>query len=129
MTRRVPLPTDDDVRVTLARLRDTTPSMLPTVIALAKEVGLTNSTFWRYFPDIAPQVADARRNIPGPVVPGTPTSVGDAPADSRRLRTENSYLREQLTIAAAHIQYLTLENHTLRDELEQASTVTRLPTT
>ncbi|WP_280827289.1 hypothetical protein [Mycobacterium sp. OTB74] len=121
------LPTDNAVRSALDRLQAATTSTPPTVVALAKEVGLSNSTFWRHFPDVAQRVADTRRRAPEPTATSTSAAARFDPDENRRIRAENSHLREQLAIAAAHIQYLTLENHGYREQLERASEVTRLP--
>ena len=62
MTARVQLPSEAQVRQALTELTaqvGTGPP--PTVLALARSLGLANGTFWRHFPEIAREVADQRR--------------------------------------------------------------------
>ncbi len=129
MTRRVPLPTDADVVAALAQLRQDNPATV-TVRALAERVGLTNPTFWRHFPVIAQDLADQRRAAsrarPQPTT-GQVTR-GDGADANLRLRAETATLRDQIDLAAAHIQRLTLENHTLRTQLEHRDGIAHLPT-
>lgn len=128
MTRRVLLPSETEVQSAAAQLRDASPNGFITVRDLATQLGLANSTFWRHFPGIAQSVADGRRTTVR-----TAQIVNEDEDDARvagaeaRLRGENAKLREQLQLAVAHIQRLTLENHALRDQLESQSGVARLP--
>ncbi|MET3175950.1 UNVERIFIED_ORG: uncharacterized protein YceH (UPF0502 family) [Arthrobacter sp. UYCu721] len=127
MTRRVALPTESEIRAALAEL--TRPDGRPSVVALARSLGLANATFWRHFPEIAQEVADARRNALRSAHPAdAPATTGsDAKSAIAQLRNEKAHLRDQLEVAVAHIQRLTLENRTLREELERATKVVRIP--
>lgn len=137
MTRRVALPTEAEVRAELAQISATEPNGAPTVIALARSLGLANATFWRHFPEIAQEVAATRRSAKS--VPTAGGSAGNGPsgndrAEMARLRREKSKLREQLEAAVAHIQHLTLEHQALREDngalreaLELARNVAQLP--
>lgn len=130
MTRRVSLPTESEVRAALAELSATETKGRPTVVALARSLGLTNATFWRHFPEIAQEVADARRSGQRSDTAAGASHTGaaaDGGAEIAHLRTEKSRLRDQLEVAVAHIQRLTLENRALRDELERATKVVRIP--
>jgi hypothetical protein len=49
------------------------------------------------------------------------------PSELARLRRTNRELTDQIEVAVAHLQRLTLENHTLREELEHSRKITRLP--
>lgn len=125
MTRRVILPSEPEVRTALEQLRKTDGSRLITVLDLARQHGLANSTFWRHFPGIAQEVADERRS--------TLRSATTFPADSPRtnnpdeaLRKENVKLRDQLELAVAHIQRLTIDNQALRDQLEAQTNIVKL---
>lgn len=126
MTRRVPLPTDAEVVAALAQLRQDNPAKV-TVRALAEHVGLTNPTFWRHFPAIAQDLADQRRAALR-AMPAEPLETARNVDVERQLRTENAALRDQIELAVAHIQRLTLENHSLRAELERDTQIVRLPT-
>lgn len=130
MTARVQLPSDAKVRQALAELAAQPGAGQPTVLALARSLGLANGTFWRHFPEIAREVADQRRTA---ARLGRTTSVQELPADNNsvselaRLRRANRELTDQMEVAIAHLRQLTLENHTLREELEQSRKITRLP--
>lgn len=130
MSARVPLPSATEVQQALTELSAQPGDEQPTVLALARSLGLANSTFWRHFPEIAREVAENRRSTAG--ADHTADAHGQ-PSDDRptienaRLRRQNRELAGQIEIAIAHLQRLTLENHALREELEQSRTSTRLP--
>lgn len=127
MTRRVALPTETEVREALTKISAAEPRRRPTVVALASSLGLSNATFWRHFPQVAREVADARRSDVRSAESETSTA-GDTDANSAvRLRSEKARLFDQLEVAVAHIQHLTLENHALREQLEEALKVARIP--
>lgn len=116
MTRRVSLPTEEQVRKTLAKLREPSESHNVTVRALASALGLTNSTFWRYFPEIAQSVVNERRAAKNKTLPPhRNVEMSDSP--EREIRKENSLLRDQLEVAVAQIQRLTIENQALYDQI------------
>ncbi len=129
MSHRVALPSEEQVRQALAELTAETAraGRRPTVLGLARSLGLANATFWRQFPDIAEEVRDhARSHHPA----GADTPHGDhlrRPAqEERRAAANNTELSDHLASAVANIQRLTLENHQFRQELEAAAKVTRL---
>jgi hypothetical protein len=74
MIRRIDLPSELRVRAALARSRQqaTGSGRRLTVLALAREFELSNSTFRRRFPDAARDIAEASPS--GPPAAGTPTS-------------------------------------------------------
>lgn len=136
MSRRVELP--DEHRVRQARdalLAEATASdTRPSVIALARRLGLTNTTFWRHYPQIAREVADARN---APALSTDPGDTGREPQPAgthspsvkdklATLRRENQALHEHLELAAATIARLTLDNNELREALESAQAVTSI---
>ena len=129
MTARVQLPSEAQVRQALTELAAQPGAGQPTVLALARSLGLANGTFWRHFPDIAREVADQRRTARldrttrAREVPGD----NNPPSELARLRRTNAELTDQIEVAIAHLQRLTLENHTLREELEDSRKITRLP--
>ncbi|WP_405930867.1 hypothetical protein [Streptomyces sp. NBC_00827] len=127
MTGRVDLPSEPRVRAVLARLRQraTGSAERLTVLALAREFGLSNSTFRRHFLDVAQDIAEASRS--GPPAAGTPTSrYGLLLARNAKFKRRNRELAAQLTLAAARIQQITLDNHGLRQQLEAVSGVPRI---
>lgn len=130
MTRTIRLPSEDDVRAAKADLATQAHASgrRPTVVALARRVGLTNPTFWRHFPDIAREVADLGRTRTPPAEPpaGPANRLLELEKRNADLRRANQTLTEHLELAVANIQRLTLDNHRLRQELEAAANVTRL---
>lgn len=131
MSHRVTLPTDEDVTAALHALLTDAAShgVRPTVLTLARRLGLSNTTFWRHFPDTARQVRIAAH----PALPDTEIDDPPAPAAAANgaqhmvaLSRENQRLCEQLEQASAHIARLTLTNHRLVEELEAATRVTPL---
>lgn len=128
MTRRVKLPSE--VEVLEARLRLSSEGVPPSVVSLAKSFGLTNATFWRHFPSIAQETADARRTTKHTNMLAGETRISGRNTKDEivRLRDDNAQLRTQLGSAAAQIQILTLENRQLREQLEQAHGVPTLRT-
>lgn len=138
MSRRVPLPSEAEIREALAELSKSDANDVPTVVALAQSIGLANATFWRHFPQIAQEVADARRNAQRSLPPGAASpanaEAGGYRVEVTRLRREKSQLRDQLEAAVAHIMHLTLEhralgeeNQALRKALELERNVAQLP--
>ena len=130
MTARVQLPSEAQVRQTLSELAARPGAGQPTVLALARSLGLANGTFWRHFPDIAREVADQRRTaarLGRTTSPQQQPGDNNPPSELARLRRTNRELSDQIEVAIAHLQRLTLENHTLREELEDSRKITRLP--
>ena len=99
----------------------------PSVLAAARELGLSNTTFRRRFPDIAQEIGEARST---PATRGTTsTESGEQArlvARNAKLRRENQRLRTHLNLAVANIARLTLQGHELHRRLEATSQVTRL---
>ncbi len=99
----------------------------PSVLALARQFALSNTTFRRHYPDIARQVSDVRR-----VAPSESPARGNAGchdslvARNAMLRRANRTLSEHLKIAAAHIQRLSLVNAQLQDELHAVAKVSSI---
>lgn len=128
MTRRVDAPSESRVRAALDELRQRAGDngTQPSVLALASKFGMSNTTFRRHFPDIAQEVAALRSAPPTPGAPSEPTRYDRLVARNSKLKRHNRELTETLTLAACHIQRITLENQKLREELEAATGVTRL---
>jgi hypothetical protein len=127
VTRALDLPTPAAVReainavVTEAQAAGRRPS----VLAVARRLGLTNTTFRRNYPDAARELSTARHTQPRPADPG-PESTTALRQRIAELRQDNLTLTTHLELAIANIQRLTLDNHHLRVELETASGVTRI---
>ena len=128
MTRTIRLPGEDDVHAAKAELvaQAHASGRRPTVIALARRVGLTNPTFWRHFPDVAREIAALGRTPPATTPTSPPHRLLELEQRNADLRRTNQNLTEHLELAVANIQRLTLDNHHLRQELEAAAKVTHL---
>lgn len=123
MSRRVELPTEELVKSTWLALAQSG-GRPPTASGLARELGLTNSTFWRYFPAIAQQVADERRHASSELA--KEQSASPARSQEAALRSENQNLRDQLALAIAQLQRLAIDNQALREQLESTARVVRI---
>ncbi len=99
----------------------------PSVLGLAAQLGLANTTFRRHFPDLASRISDAR---PQPAT-GTEAAMRSTPYDvlaarNAKLRRENRTLSDNLRLAVAQIQRLGVDNARLREALEASSNITRI---
>jgi hypothetical protein len=103
---RPPIPSRDEVLTALAQLQADghNTGRQPAVLALARRLGLANTTFRRNFPDIA---AEARPPGRSTGRPAEDQPLRPAPGASARLRQDNRQLREQLQLATAVIQRIT----------------------
>lgn len=99
----------------------------PSVLAVARRLGLSNSTFRRHFPDIAQEISDARRApLPDPTDAGGLSAFDKLVARNAKLRRDNRQLREHLQLAIANIARLTLQNHHHQQALEAHTKITRI---
>ena len=98
----------------------------PSVLALARQLGLTNTTFRRQHPDLVSQITQARRPEPDATSPTVGSAQQRLHARNAKLRRANRHLTDQLKLAAAQIQHLALENACLRATLEDQAKVARL---
>ncbi len=126
MTRRVLLPSESEVHAALAQLRASNENGAVSARDLAHHVGLANATFWRHFPEIAQVVADERRASLR-AAPSAPTNAPRTSDSDGALRKENASLRDQIELAVAQIQRLTIDNQALRDQLEARTNIVKLP--
>ena len=99
----------------------------PSVLALARRVGLSNTTLRRHFPDAADDLSALRRT---PVTPSAAEPDGSANVQEQiaRLRQDKADLATRLELAIASIQHLSLDNDRLRRTLEAANKVTNINT-
>ncbi|MFJ9782612.1 hypothetical protein ACIRSS_23730 [Amycolatopsis sp. NPDC101161] len=132
MTRRASLPAEDDVRAALDALRNETVGTTgrpPTVLALAQRVGLANSTFRRNFPAIVAEIIRSPDSSRKPDISRRDgTAVERLTEQNTRLRLTNRELTDQVALAMAAIQRLSLDNRQLRAELEAVCNVSRIST-
>lgn len=99
----------------------------PSVLAVARKLGLPNSTVRRIFPDIVQEVGNARRTpkVDSPESPAA-TEHEKLVARNAKLRRDNQRLSEHLDLAIANVVRLTLTVRQLQGELEAASGVSRI---
>ena len=124
MTRRVPDLPEALVRKHLQEVLDTCreTNTAPSVLMLARRLGLTNTTFRRRYPEIAREIAD-HRAAPTTLRSG-PTEHDKLVARNAKLRRRNRDLAAQLTLAAAQIQFLALRAARLEAALEASAKIT-----
>jgi AcrR family transcriptional regulator len=100
----------------------------PSMLALARRLGLSNATFWRHFRDIATEIrhtAGASMGQPGGQNPRRDRA-GELASQNAGLRRERDRLADQLEAALGHLRRLTTDNAQLRHDLEAAHNITRL---
>ncbi|MET9564306.1 hypothetical protein [Streptomyces tauricus] len=96
----------------------------PSVLKLAQQLGLSNTTFRRRFPDIAQELGTLRSTPADPA--DGPTAHDRLIARNAKLRRRNQELTSDLALAVAQLQQLALTNEQLREALEDVSTVTSI---
>lgn len=97
----------------------------PSVLAFARSLGLSNMTFCRRYPDLVQEIT-ARRTAPSDEQVHEPSALDILTARNAKLRRRNRELTAALSLAAAQIQHLTLENVRFRETLDAQQTATRL---
>jgi AraC-like DNA-binding protein len=117
---RQPLPSQADVRAAIDALTDEA-GRTPSVLALANRLGLANTTFRRNFPDVC-----ARLTQPRPATGAVANAFTALKTENARLRRDKRDLAQQLDLAIAAIQRLSIDNDRLRTALHEASSITRL---
>jgi transposase-like protein len=123
------LPTELQVRQAFSTLVDQAhhDGQRPSVLALARHFGLSNTTFRRHYPEIARELGQIRRTpATGPAESPAATEHSKLIARNAELRRAVHELRQDLELAIANIARLTLDNHDLRTELEQARRITNI---
>lgn len=97
----------------------------PSVLAFARSLGMSNTTFRRRYPDLVQEISTHRTtsNDEGARKPSAQDTLS---ARNAKLRRRNRELTAALGLATAQMQYVTLENARLREALEAREGVTRL---
>lgn len=131
MSRKIGLPAEAHVRAVLADMlaEETAGGPKPSVLALARRLGLSNATFWRHFRDIATEIRHTAGDSmaqPGGQNPRRDRVVGELASQNAGLRRERDRLADQLEVALGHLRRLTIDNARLRHDLEAAHKITRL---
>ena len=107
MTRHAGLPTPDEVQAALSAMARDCNQV--NVLALARRLGLANTTFRRNFPNVVAQLAQQAPAAAGPPARTRPEETRDLAHANAVLRTQNHDLLRQLDLACAQIQRLALE--------------------
>jgi hypothetical protein len=94
MTRHAGLPTPDDVQAALSAMARDCKQV--SVLALARHLGLANTTFRRNFPDVVAQLAQQAPAAAGTPARTRPEGARDLTHANAVLRTQNHDLRRQL---------------------------------
>lgn len=97
----------------------------PSVLAFARQLGMSNTTFRRNYPDIAREIG-LRRSEPAAPAHGARSELDRLTARNAKLRRRNQELTDQLKIAAAQIQFLALRADQLEEVLEGQMKVTHI---
>jgi AraC-like DNA-binding protein len=129
VTRPAAIPTETRARqVTDQYLNDChTNGKRPSVLALATQLGLSNTTFRRHFPQLVKHISALRSHPSPPAGHEAPPSPYDVLiARNAKLRRTNRALTDNLHYAAAHIQRLALDNARLRQALETSHNITHI---
>ena len=126
MTPPATLPSPEDIQLAIKEITETTGTP-PAVFALARHLGIANTTFRRRFPDIASQLRQ-QRTADSPHGHAANSRLDQLERDNAQLRHEKQNLAEHLELAIANILRLTLENNQLRQELENATRVHQIAT-
>jgi DNA-binding transcriptional regulator YhcF (GntR family) len=125
------LPAELQVRQAFTKLVDQAhhEGQRPSVLALARQFGLSNTTFRRHYPEIVRELGQIRRTpATAQTEPSAATEHSNLIARNAELRRAVQELRQDLELAIANIARLTLDNHHLRTELEQARRITNIKT-
>nr|WSX50717.1 hypothetical protein OG409_18265 [Streptomyces sp. NBC_00974] len=111
------------MEATLAASHDS--NRRPSVLAIARSLGMSNTTFRRRYPDLVQEIS-SHRTAPGNEPAHEPTAQDILIARNAKLRRRNRELTAALALATAQIQYVTLENARFREALEAQEGVTQL---
>lgn len=132
MSRRAELPAEQQVREVLAQMRAEAAAggPAPTVLALARRLGLSNTTLWRHYRDIATGIRHAAHAETAPADGPAPRTGRSAElaTENARLRLERDRLAGQVEAALGHLRRLAIDNARLRRDLEEARGITPLGT-
>ncbi|MGW7261748.1 hypothetical protein [Streptomyces sp. NPDC054834] len=129
MTTRLDLPHPERVRkaadelMTQAARNGTRPS----VLGLAQRVGLSNTTLRRHFPEIVEAIGAVRSGTaPEPAQVAGTKRYQDLVRRNAKIRRANRELTDQLALALACIQRLSVENARLVAAVEASANVRRI---
>jgi transposase-like protein len=112
MSRRKPLPGEQEVRDALAQMRAEAAEggAAVGVLGLARRLGISNATFWRNYREIATEIRQAPAPAAQPAAGGPAARDPGLEEHNSRLRRERDHLAGQLQAALAHLRRLTTDN-------------------
>lgn len=119
MTRSTDHPDTASIDAAIEHLECAT-GRVPSVLTLARHLGLANTTFRRRYPDIVVRLRTSPLTAPD-------IEPRQVDSDVTRLRQRNRELSDTLALAVSSIQRLSIDNRSLRQQLEEATAVTHLP--
>ncbi|MEU8100562.1 hypothetical protein [Streptomyces rubiginosohelvolus] len=97
----------------------------PSVLALARELGMSNTTFRRNFPDVTAEISRQRTTPVSPAA-GARNELDRLAFRNSKLRRRNHELTGQLKLAVAQIQFLAHRAAQLEQALETQANVTNI---
>ena len=97
----------------------------PSVLGMARLIGMSNTTFRRNYPDVAREISN-HRSEPAQPVSGTRSELDRLTARNAKIRRRNHELVGQLKLAIAQIQFLALRNAQLEEALEGQAKVSHI---
>lgn len=128
MTTRLDLPHPERVRKAAEELlaHASRNGTRPSVLGLAKRLGLSNTTLRRHYPEIVDTVTAIRAGNTEDPQPTDTKRYNDLVRRNAKIRRANRELTDQLALALACIQRLSVDNANLLAALEAASKIRRI---
>lgn len=124
---RQPLPTEAQVRATAAELLETVGGGRPTATALAAHLGISRPALYRHYRPLVDELLEAAAGqAAASKRPARSTATCGHEDDLARLRRANEELRRHVQIYEEVIRQLTVDNHTLKQQLASHAGVTAL---
>lgn len=129
MTRTIDVPSEASARRALTQYLTEceTNGKRPSVLGLATQLRLTNTTFRRHFPDLAKELSDIRSQPPtGTGADEQPSPYDILVARNAKLRRANRTLTDNIRLAVTQIKRLGIDNARLRQALEASNNITHI---
>jgi AcrR family transcriptional regulator len=124
---RLQLPTEAQVRAAAAELLETVGGGRPTATALATRVGISRPALYRHYRPLVDELLEAAaEQAAAGKRPARSTTTCGHEDDLARLRRTNEELRRHVQIYEEVIRQLTVDNHSLKQQLASRAGVTDL---
>lgn len=121
MAQKYPDRASVETRLAELRIRAAERGRTVSVLAMARQFGMANTTFRRLYPEVVQDIQAHHHSDPASAEPDN-----TAQEKILKLREKNRDLKENLEFAIAAIQRLTLENADLRSTLESAAGIRQI---